>query len=76
MWSRKTATTSDPRIERRVSKMARQDLIAWADQAIYSTGRSLSAYDREGDPALLEEAATGAAVLAAIVQEIKRREQS
>lgn len=75
MWSKKRSLTANPKIDRRVQKMARSDLMAWADQAIYSTGRSLTAFDREGDPAFLEEALTGADVLQAIVREIRRREQ-
>lgn len=73
MWSRKS-TAADQKIERRLRRMDRADLVAWADQAIYTTGRSLSAYGREADPDFLEEAATGAAVLQAIVREIRRRE--
>jgi hypothetical protein len=59
-----------------VEKMAQADLIAWADQAIYSTGRSLTAYQRTDDDSYLNEAHTGAQVLLAIVNEVARRSRS
>lgn len=74
MWSKKPRTEPDPKIARRVQKMSRSDLVTWADQAIYSTGRSLTAYEREADPAFLDEASTGAEVLRVLIEEIRQRD--
>ena len=72
MWRKKAPT--DSKIASRVSKLSRTDLVAWADQAIYSTGRCLTAYQRDPLLEYLEEARSGAAVLAAIIDEIQRRD--
>jgi len=57
----------------RVRKMSTEDLVMWGDQALYSTGRSLTGHlkDRNGDS--LAEAVTGAQVVLAIVEEVGRR---
>lgn len=77
MWGKKSTAAEAPsvpgHITRRVSALATADLTAWADQAIYTTGRYLTLYGRTGDARDLEEALTGAQVLHAIVAEIKQR---
>lgn len=72
MWSKKPH--SDSRILKRAQKLSRRDLVTWADQAIYSVGRNLTAYEREADPAFLDEASTGAEVLRVLIEEIRQRD--
>lgn len=66
---------SDAKIQSRVQRLSDQDLIAWADQALYSIGRNLTSYQREGAPEFLEEASMGAQVLLETVTEISRRSE-
>jgi hypothetical protein len=61
-------------IVRRVEKMSRDDLVMWADQAIYTSGRYMTAYLKNPSPENLDEATTGAQVLLAIVNEMRRRD--
>lgn len=75
MWRRAT-DRADSRISKRLSRLAEPDLVAWADQAIYSTGRYLTAYQRERVPQYLDEARSGAEALLAVIEEIRRREGS
>lgn len=63
------------KVLKRVGMLASADLIDWADQAISTTGRSLTAYQRDRSPDMLYEAHMGAEVLLAIVEEIQRRDQ-
>lgn len=74
MWRKKSLVQDDPKVVARVQKLVRSDLIAWADQAIYTVGRNLTAYERTGSPENLQEAYTGAQVLLAIVREVERRD--
>lgn len=48
----------------------------WADQAIYTTGRYLTEYHKSRDMHFLDEAVTGAQVLNAVVEELKKRHSS
>lgn len=75
MWGRRrgAAPVIPPQVSRRVAALASADLSDWADQAVYTAGRYLTLYRRSGDPKDLDEAATGAQVLLAIVEEIKQR---
>ena len=73
MW-RKRTTEPDTKIAKRLSRLPEADLIAWGDQAIYTTGRYLTAYQRERLPEYLDEARTGAEALLAVVDEIRRRQ--
>jgi hypothetical protein len=73
MW-RKRAPEGDSKIAKRLSRLPEADLVAWADQAIYSTGRYLTAYQRERLPEYLEEARSGAEALLEVVDEIRRRQ--
>lgn len=70
MWRKRTP---DSKIASRVAKMSQDDLIALSDQALYSAGRNLTQYQRDGLPEYLDEADTAVAVLSAIVAEIRRR---
>ncbi len=51
------------------------DLTMWSDQAINSTGRALTLYNRTKDRALLDEAHMGAVAMLAIIEEIQRRSE-
>lgn len=73
MW-RKRPPEGDSKIAKRLSRLPEADLVAWADQAIYSTGRYLTAYQRERLPEYLEEARSGAEALLEVVDEIRRRQ--
>jgi len=76
MFRSKTVDAGIPeKVTSRAEKMSREDLIAWSDQAIYTTGRCLTQYSREGAPEHLMDALTGAQVLLATVQEIRRRDR-
>lgn len=72
MW-RKRASEPQSKIAKRLSRLPEADLIAWGDQAIYSTGRYLTAYQRERLPEYLDEARSGAEALLAVVEEIRQR---
>lgn len=75
MWpKRKDVPSGIPqKIIDRVAMLHTPDLVQWADQAIYTTGRSLTSHIREPSADLLAEALTGARVLLAITEEIARR---
>lgn len=60
-------------IIRRVSMLPTPDLVMWSDQAINTVGRYLTLYQRDPSPDVIAEARTGAQVLAAIVEEMDRR---
>lgn len=72
--SKRVPTGISESIIKRVQKLPSSDLVDWADQAIYSTGRSLTAYLRERSPDSLHDAHVGAEVILAIVEEIQRRD--
>lgn len=74
MFRNKTVDPGIPeKIINRVQKMTHDDLVTWSDQAIYTTGRYLTAHLREASPESIDEARTGAQVLLAITDELKRR---
>ena len=71
MWRKRKESPSG--LHKRVSRLPEADLIAWGDQAIYTTGRYLTAYQRERLPEYLDEAQNGAEALLVVVEEIRRR---
>jgi len=75
LWTKAKAPPSQipDHIVRRVQSLGMEDLILWADQALSTSGRYLTMWQRTRDPENLEEAATGAQVLMAIIDEISRR---
>lgn len=76
MFSKKRVETGIPKkIITRVRKLPTSDLVDWADQAIYTTGRCLTQFQRDRDLQFLYEAQTGAQVLLAITEEMTRREE-
>lgn len=72
MWRKRSEP--DTKIAKRMSRLSDSDLVAWGDQAIYSTGRYLTAFQRERAPEYLDEARVGAEALLAVVDEIRRRQ--
>lgn len=72
--NKKVDTGISPKVLKRAAMLPSSDLVDWADQAISTTGRSLTAFQRERSPDMLAEAHLGAEVLLAIVEEIQRRE--
>lgn len=74
MFRRNTVAAEIPdKILQRVKKLPSEDLVTWADQAIYTTGRYLTAHLRDASPENIDEAITGAQVLLAITGELKGR---
>lgn len=75
MWRKNSNVPSGipQKIIDRVAVLPTPDLVQWADQAIYTTGRSLTSHMRENSADMLNEALTGAQVLLAITEEIGRR---
>lgn len=72
--SKRLPTGISEKITKRVRALPSSDLVDWADQAIYSTGRNLTTYLRERNRDSLSEAHIGAEVILAIVEEIQRRD--
>jgi hypothetical protein len=72
--SKRLPTGISEKVVKRVGMLPASDLVDWADQAIYSTGRSLTSYMRDRSPEALREAHVGAEVILAIVEEIQRRD--
>lgn len=69
---------SDPdeeaeRILRRVQKIGTQDLMSWADQSLFSLGRTLSEYQRHGAVEDLAEARMSATALKVVIDDLYRR---
>lgn len=76
MWRKKYVDAAIPeKIVQRVSKLPTPDLVAWADQALYTTGRYVTAHVRDHSPEALDEAVTGSQVLLAIAEEMRRRQR-
>lgn len=74
MWRKQPKPADQTKIQKRVSALSSHDLVAWADQCLYTTGRNLTAHQRDPMPEYLDEAESGAQVLLAVVQEIRRRQ--
>lgn len=73
MWGKRPAPADEDVVSRRVSRLADPDLVAWSDQALYTAGRYLTAYQRERAPEYLVEAEGAALALLAAIREVKRR---
>ena len=61
------------RIAKRVAKIPTLDLHNWTEQAIYETGRLLSAYERDRTPDSLKNLTDGAEAVHALVHELGKR---
>jgi hypothetical protein len=57
----------------RVEKIGTTDLVVWAENSLFAIGKNLTHWERDRNPALLEEAHMGAEALHAITNELKRR---
>lgn len=75
MIGRKKQEKELSKLEKRVANMATPDLTAWAEQALYGIGRSLSSYQRTHEIADLDEADLGAEALHVVTRELKARRQ-
>ncbi len=70
MWKRKESPT---RLQRRIAAMATADLYSWADSSMFALGRSLTAWQRHGNPDDLQDAVAAVEALGALVSEMTRR---
>jgi hypothetical protein len=61
------------RIAKRVSRIPTIDLHNWTEQAIYETGRLLTAYERDRTPEAMKTLMDGAEAVHALVNEIDKR---
>jgi len=61
------------KIQKRVEKLSTQELMGWADQAIFGVGRAMSDWQRFGSPDSLEEAILGAEALHEVLKILKER---
>ena len=74
MWRSKRIKPDIPeQIYKRVSRLPQASITDWIDQALYSTSRCITAYQKTGDPGQLQEAYTGAQVIYAIVDDMVQR---
>jgi hypothetical protein len=64
------------KIEKRVEKIATPDLASWADQTLFSLGRGITQWQRNGEEFHLEEAEASAEALLVVVREIRRRSRT
>lgn len=78
MWRKNKADgpVIPQKILARVRRLQTSDLVDWSDQALYTTGRMVTAYQRDRNPEYLREALTGAQVSLAIMEEMTRRESA
>ena len=77
IFKKKSKITKDlTRVQKRVKTLPTSELLMWTDQIIYSTGRSLSAWQKSQHPASLGEARLGAESLFAIIDELSERNPS
>lgn len=61
-------------VRQRVSRIDTPDLMQWAEQAVYLTGRYLARYGRDRSQDSLEEAVDATRALLAILDEISNRD--
>lgn len=57
----------------RARRLAEADLHRWWESGLYALQQTREQYERTGDRAALEEAATGVTALAAVVYELQSR---
>lgn len=61
------------KVAKRVSKIPTGELEMWAEQSLYELGRCLSAYSKNRESFLLDEALNGAEAIHAVVNELHTR---
>lgn len=60
-------------VRQRVSRIDTPDLMQWAEQAVYLTGRYLARYGRDRSQDSLDEAVNAARALLAVMDEMTER---
>lgn len=63
-------------VEKRVASLPTDDLIKWAEQALYGIGRNMSDWVKSSETLYIEEAKLGAEALLAVMNELKNRSES
>lgn len=61
------------KVEKRVAMLSTSELLPWSEQAIYSLGRNLSAWQKSQEHFYIEEARVAAEVVHVITEELARR---
>ena len=61
------------KIQKRVEKLSTQELMGWADQAIFGVGRAMSDWQRFKSKDSLDEAIMGAEALHEVLKILKER---
>jgi hypothetical protein len=61
------------KMESRIAALDSHELIPWAEQGLYTIGKSLTDWSRNSTPESLEEAQLAAEAVLGIVQELLRR---
>ena len=72
-WRRQESLVPPTPAQRRAARIATPDLYGWAEQALNGIGMALNDWRRDPLGPALDEAATGAEALLAVVQELRRR---
>jgi hypothetical protein len=61
------------KIARRVKRIPTNDLLVWADQAVYEVGKLISIYERHRTEAALKELLDATEALHAVINELNNR---
>ena len=61
------------RVEKRVDSLPTSELLPWTENALYTIGRNLSAWQKTQNESALEEARVGAEALYVILETLKKR---
>lgn len=61
------------KLQKRVASISTNDLVGWAENALYVIGKEITHHQREKGPDALDEAKLGAEALLAIVEELQKR---
>lgn len=64
------------KIEKRVESLPTGELLPWSENALYTIGRNLSAWQKSRDQHLLEEARVGAEALHVILESLVKRHRN
>jgi hypothetical protein len=69
-FSKKANVAEQSAVDRRIEKMSTEELISWADQAIFGVGRSMSDWQRFDSIESLKEARMGAEALYKVLDRV------
>jgi hypothetical protein len=72
-WSQMKAEKEKSKIEKRVESLPTGELLPWSENALYTIGRNLSAWQKSKQYPLLEEARVGAEALHVILESLAKR---